>query len=58
MNVENEPALVGKHLKFALPQPDTHSVRAGRRWAAAARAEQNQATAETVDLDTGEITDP
>ncbi|MEF2553773.1 hypothetical protein VQ042_20915 [Aurantimonas sp. A2-1-M11] len=31
---------------------------AGRRRAAAARAEQNQATAETVDPDTGEITDP
>ncbi|WP_373279302.1 ATP-binding protein [Aurantimonas coralicida] len=31
---------------------------AGRRGAAAARAEQNQATAETVDPNTGEITNP
>lgn len=46
------------HVHILTMNGDSYRLRqsAGRRQAAAARAEQNQATAETVDSDTGEIT--
>jgi len=48
------------HVHILTMNGDSYRLKqsAGQRWAAAARAEQNQATAETVDPDTGEITDP
>ena len=48
------------HVHILTMNGDSYRLRqsAGRRRAAAAREEQNQATAETVDSDTGEITDP
>ena len=48
------------HVHILTMNGDSYRLKqsAGRRRAAAARAEQNQATAETVDSDTGEITDP
>ena len=48
------------HVHILTMNGDSYRLKqsAGRRRAAAARAEQNQATAETVDPDTGEITDP
>ncbi|MAP17635.1 MAG: AAA family ATPase [Aurantimonas sp.] len=48
------------HVHILTMNGDSYRLKqsAGQRRAAAARAEQNQATAETVDPDTGEITDP
>jgi len=48
------------HVHILTMNGDSYRLKqsAGRRRAAAARAEQNQATAETVDPDTGEITVP
>jgi len=48
------------HVHILTMNGDSYRLRqsAGRRRAAAARAEQNQATAETMDTDTGEITAP
>jgi DNA replication protein DnaC len=48
------------HVHILTMNGDSYRLKqsAGQRRAAAARAEQNQATAETVDSDTGEITDP
>lgn len=48
------------HVHILTMNGDSYRLRqsAGQRRAAAARAEQNQATAETVDPDTGEITAP
>ncbi len=48
------------HVHILTMNGDSYRLRqsAGRRRAAAARAEQNQATAKTVDPNTGEITDP
>lgn len=48
------------HVHILTMNGDSYRLKqsSGRRRAAAARAEQNQATAETVDPDTGEITDP
>jgi DNA replication protein DnaC len=48
------------HVHILTMNGDSYRLKqsAGRRRAAAARAEQNQATAETVDPYTGEITDP
>ena len=48
------------HVHILTMNGDSYRLKqsAGQRRAAAARAEQNQATAETVDSDTSEITDP
>lgn len=48
------------HVHILTMNGDSYRLKqsAGQRRAAAARAEQNQATVETVDSDTGEITDP
>lgn len=48
------------HVHILTMNGDSYRLRqsAGRRRAAAARAEQNHATAKTVDPDTGDITDP
>ena len=48
------------HVHILTMNGDSYRLKqsAGQRRAAAARAEQNQATAETVNPDTGEITDP